>query len=285
MASGLSTEPAASGATSRAAASAKGISRALSWACAAAALAASTTGLAAPGAYDASAATTEMLRGFDLVLLAVVVPGLLLTLLARSPGADMVRLGLLGYTMYAALLASAVGGLGGALLIDVALLTAASGGVLTTLLGTLNTTGFHVRSRRAALPLALLSVSLAGMWVIAAVHGAATGQTPAGSLLVETELTVRLGIVLDLWLLVPLYGVAAALLWRGARGARELGYLALVSGLVHQAGYVSALMFQAGADIAGAPAFDPVEPVIIALYVAGLLALAAAERSQRTVRP
>lgn len=257
------------------------LSRTSSWACAGVALAASTTGLAAPGAYDASAATTAMLRGFDLVLLAVVVPGLLLTLLTRRPGADMVRLGLLGYTTYAALFASVVGGLGHAFLVDVALLVSASAGVLTTLLGNRNTAGLRVRSRGAALPLALLSVSLAGMWVFAALQGAVTDQAPAGSLLVETDVTVRLGMVLDLWLLVPLYGVAAALLWRGAKSSRQLGYLALVSGLVHQVSYVSALAFQAGADVSGASAFDPVEPVIIALYVAGLLALALAERRQR----
>ena len=43
----------------------------------------------------------------------------------------------------------------------------------------------------------------------------------------------------------------------------------LASGVLHQLGYMAALVFQARADVPGATAFDSAEPVIVAAFVAG----------------
>lgn len=59
-----------------------------------------------------------------------------------------------------------------------------------------------------------LVAALGGMWIYIAVDIAVTGDVPTGSRLVETNLVVHLGMALDLTLLVPLYAVAAVLLWQ-----------------------------------------------------------------------
>lgn len=68
-------------------------------------------------------------------------------------------------------------------------------------------------------------------------------------------------------MLVPLYVTAAVLLWRRAPWGYLLAALALVSGTLQQISYLVAMPFQAAADIPGAVAFDPLEPVIALLYV------------------
>ena len=52
-----------------------------------------------------------------------------------------------------------------------------------------------------------------------------------------------------------------------------LGAIALVAGLMHQLGYLVALLFQDLAGVPGAVAFDPFEPVIVAVYVTGSVLL------------
>lgn len=256
----------------------------LTWLCAGVAAAASTLGLVAPNAYATSDATVEMLRGFDAVMLVVVVPGLVVAALLRRPRTELMRSGLLTYTVYAALVGAITGGLGVAFLAHVLLLASASITLLVTLGPSLAGSSARLRSRWAAFPLALLALSLTLMWTISAVRTSATGDTPEGSLLVEDDLTVRLGMILDLWLIVPLYALAAVLLWRGDGPGRVVGYVAVVSGLVHQLAYTTALMFQSHADIAGAQAFDPFEPAIICLYVVGLAGILVAERPRRLSR-
>jgi hypothetical protein len=111
------------------------------------------------------------------------------------------------------------------------------------------------------------------MWTYDCVWFAVTGQVPAGSALVETDAMVHLGIVLDLSLLVPTYVAGCLLLWRRARWGYVLAAVALVSGLVQQAGYVVALPFQVAADVPAAVAFDPYAPMITVHYVVGALLL------------
>lgn len=241
---------------------------------AAAALAASAVGSLTEGGYRADAATEWTLRGFDLVTLLVVVPAL--TFLPRRGGRlAHVRTGLLLYLLYGSLFAAATGGLGSAFLLQVAVACAAT----LTLVHIVVTRGpapvavGRVGRRMSASLLALLAASLAGMWVTASLRAARDGTVPAGSSLVESELAVRLGMVLDLWLLVPLYALAAVLLWRGRKWGRALGLVAGVSGLVHQLSYLAALLAQARADVPGARAFDPLEPAIVAVYALILLPL------------
>jgi hypothetical protein len=237
---------------------------------------AAATGLLADGAYDAPAATTEMLRGYDLVTLVVAVPLLLLSRLGQRKRERVLRLGLLAYLVYTALLASVAGGLGAAFLLDVAVLGLAAAGVVLGV-STIDTRPLVLRrpahSRVAAVLLGVLALALAAMWVVAAVGAAATGDAPAGSALVETDLVVRLGMVLDLALLVPVYVLAALLLWRGRAWGAVLGGVAVVSGLLHQVSYLVAMVFQSVADVPGAQWTDPLEPLIVAVYATALTTL------------
>ena len=95
----------------------------------------------------------------------------------------------------------------------------------------------------------------------------------------------HLGMALDLSLLVPLYAVAAVLLWRRAAWGYLLATVVLVSGLLHQLSYMVAMPFQAAADVPGAVSFDPGEPVIVLLYrVAATLLFRGAGRTARPWR-
>jgi hypothetical protein len=239
------------------------------------ALTASTAGLLLDEAYDANPATTEMLRGYDLVTAVVVAP-LLVGSLLRRRGPTALRTGLLAYLAYTFLLASVTGGLGRAFLLDVAVLSISMAALATSLVS------IDVRALRVPGPtpdrvagalLGVLAVALAGMWVVAAVTSAATGEMPAGSVLVESDLVVRLGIVLDLALLVPSYALAAVLLWQGSPWGFVLGVLATVSGLLHQLSYQAGMVVQSLADVPGARWFDPFEPAIVLVYVVALVAL------------
>jgi hypothetical protein len=130
--------------------------------------------------------------------------------------------------------------------------------------------------------LALLAVSLGGIWLFASVEFMLTDRVPAGSALVETDSLVKLGIALDLSLLVPGYAVAAVLLWRRHAWGYVLGAILLTSGVVHQIGYMVALPFQVAANIPGATAFDPIEPVIATGFLTAAVTLLASARQGRT---
>ena len=130
--------------------------------------------------------------------------------------------------------------------------------------------------------LAVLAAGLGGMWLVASAQFALTDQVPAGSALVETNSLVTLGIALDLSLLVPGYAVAGVLLWRRHAWGYVLGAILLTSGVAHQVGYMVALPFQAAANVAGATAFDPVEPVIATGFLLAAVTLLASARQGRT---
>jgi hypothetical protein len=79
-----------------------------------------------------------------------------------------------------------------------------------------------------------------------------------------------------------LRGLAAVLLWRRRPWGYVLAALALISGTVHQVGYLVALPFQAAADVPGAVGFDPLElPVAAAFLVGSAWLLAGLRRSPR----
>lgn len=232
-------------------------------------------GLLVPAAYDAPSATVEMLRGYDLVTLVVVTPVLLLTRRDLSPRTPVVRAGMLAYLVYTYLISSITGGLGVAFLPDVAVLSLSLWALGLTLVGTQPSVAppGGPAPRIAASMLGVLALSLGGMWFAAYTTAVVTGDTPAGSALVETDAVVQLGMVLDLALLVPTYGIASVLLWRGGGWAPMVAGLALVSGLLHQVSYLVAMPFQTVADVPGAAWTDPFEPMIVAAYLVGLIAL------------
>lgn len=106
--------------------------------------------------------------------------------------------------------------------------------------------------RSVAVVLGLLAAGLGGMWIAEAVRAAAGSSTPTGSLLVETSTLVQAGMVLDLVLLVPGYLLAAVLLWRRSPWGPVSPSAVLVSGTLHQASYMVALVFQQAAGVPGA---------------------------------
>lgn len=234
---------------------------------------AAALGLLFDGVYGKDEATVQMLRGFDAVTLVMIGPALLLAVLADRRGHALGRvlvaslLAYLGYTYAYHLLGA---GFTDLLLLHAPLVTITLVALVLILrnipVADLASSAAHARVRLPAAVLALLAVSLGAMWAYACVAYAVEGTTPAGSSLVESDTIVHLGIVLDLTVLVPLYGAAAVLLWSRRAWGYLLAALALVSGTLHQVSYVVALLFQYAADVPGSVAVDPVEPVILLLY-------------------
>lgn len=256
---------------------------------------AALAGLLADGLYLAGRdgtgpeATAQMLRGYDLVTLVVAAPLVLWATTGARRGTLTGRLvgaagwAYLGYTYAYHVLGN---GLTDLLLLHVAVLVGsvlALGRELAALRAGTVPPDARRAARGAAVALGVLAASLGGMWVVACLDYAVTGELPAGSLLVETDRVVQLGIVLDLAVLVPLYGAAAVLLWRGRWWGVVLGAVALVAGILHQVAYLVALVLQDVADVPGADGLDPFEPVVVAVYAAGAALLArTVRRTERT---
>jgi hypothetical protein len=244
------------------------------------ALVAAAAGLLIDDVYGEPAATAQMLRGYDLVTLAVV-PVMAYSLIRARRGSERAELmwaGVLAYVAYTYayyvfgtsfndlfLLHIAVFGTSVFALVLV-LLTVDAGRIADRL-------RHRTRGRVVAGLLALLAMALGGLWVSVLLRFWATGDVPEGSALVETEVVVHLGIALDLALLVPAYALAAVLLWRSNAWGYVISGVVLVAGIMHQLSYMVALPFQAVADVPGAVGFDPFEPVIVAVYVVAAVLL------------
>lgn len=233
----------------------------------------SAIGLLSEGVYGGDQSTVQMLRGFDSVTVFLVGPAMLLAVVADRRGSTLGRLlvasmlAYLGYTFAYHLLGA---GFTDLMLLHSPLVSLTLVALLLTLrnlpmveLAGRARTGMRV----PAVLLGLLAVSLGAMWVYAGVAYVLDETMPAGSSLVESDTIVHLGIVLDLTVLVPLYGAAAVLLWRHRAQGFVLAALALVAGTLHQISYVVALLFQFSANVPGSVPLDPVEPVILLIYV------------------
>jgi hypothetical protein len=253
----------------------------------------SVAGLVTAGLYGELESTASMLRGYDLVTLLVVVPVLSAALLGvrRASGvAGLMWVSMLAASVYTYAIYVFGTGFNDLFLVHVAVFSAS---LFALVLGLTAPDLAAVGSRLArgggwgravAVLLGFLAAALGGMWVYVSLRFAITGDVPAGSALVETETVVHAGIVLDLALLVPAYAGACIGIWRGRPWGYVVGAVMLVSGIVHQIGYLVALAFQATADIPGATAFDAFEPVIAALFVVGAALLLAPLRGGRDGR-
>lgn len=252
------------------------VGRASVWAFTAALLAllASLAGLLIDGVYVGEESTAAMLRAYD-ALTVLVAPALGVAAVWARRGSDrahLVSAGLVAYLVYTYAYHLFGTGFNDLFLLHAAVV--ATGVVALVLqLTSLDVQAFteevrpRTRTRWAAVVLGLLAVALGGMWVYFAVHNAVTGEVPAGSRLVETDMVVHLGMALDLVLLVPLYGAASLLLWRGSPWGYVLGAVAVIAGVLHQVGYLLAMPFQVAADVPGAVSYDAGEPIIVALYL------------------
>jgi hypothetical protein len=228
-----------------------------------------------------------MLHGFDVVTLVVVVAlvgSLLVERRSRwATPAQLVETSLLAYLAYTYAYYVLGTGFTSLMLLHAAVLATAVTALVLAVkrldpVSLAQAFSSSTRTRLPAVVLATLAIALGSMWVVASVRSAATGEVPPGSALVETDVVVHLGVVLDLVLLVPLYTVAAVQLWRRSPWGFVTGTVALVAGLLHQVSYVVALVAQHAADVPGAAAYDPAEPVIVAVYAVGLLPLIAGLR-------
>jgi hypothetical protein len=254
------------------------LARTLSAAVALLTAASSATGLLLHNLYQDPAPLVAALRGYDLVALVVGVP-LLTAALARarhgSPRAVLLWAGALAYVVYHYAVHVFGTAFNALFLVHLAAFFL-SGLALVVLLRSLDVdaliagfrSGTPVRAVGGAL--AALAVALGGMWTYYSVRFALTGATPGESRLVLPLSSVHLGYVLDLVLLVPSYAAAAVLLWRRRPWGVVAGTVLLVAGALSQLDYVVALLVQAASEVPGATAFDPVEPIILGVYAAGV---------------
>jgi hypothetical protein len=253
----------------------------LVWVAAALALAAALAGLLLDGVYTGAGSTAQILRGYDVATAVLVVPGL-------SVAAGYLRAGsLLGRLVSAGLLADLVYSyafyvfgtpFNDLFLLHLGVFSASLTALVLTVAGAdldAVATRFHAPTRAwpAAATLALLALSLGAMWISAAIVNAVNQRIPAGSRLVETTEVVHLGMALDVAVQVPLYAAAAVLLWRRSAWGYVLAFVALLSGIPEQVSYLVAMPLQVMAGVPGAVAFDPLEPVILAVYALGLVML------------
>ena len=254
-------------------------------------IAATIAGLLVDGLYRDPMSTTSLLRAYDLVTLAVVAPGLAIGVVGARRGstrAILMWLGMLAATVYTYAYYLFEAALNDAFLLHVAVFSAALFALILGLAAVEVDTiaaQFGPKTPRRLISgfLMLLAASLGGLWLFASVQFAVTDRVPAGSALVETDSLVKLGMALDLSLLVPGYALAAVLLWRRNVWGYVLGAILLTSGVAHQISYMVALPFQVAADVPGATAFDPAEPVIASGFLLAAVALLASAR--RGVEP
>lgn len=267
-----------------------GVDAAARWLCAGVAVVvagASAAGLWARGLYTDGSAVGAMFRGYDLVTLAVVAPVLALTLLPGWRGraaAQLLRIAMLAYCVYNYAYYLFGAGLNAALLAHTAIF-ATSAYALVMSVAALDIAGlarrFRARTpaRTVASILLLLAVPLAWIQTSALAGYALAGNVPQEPSQLVVPLTfTRLGAVLDLSLLVPAYLLAAVWLWRRRAAGYVLAASVLLAGALHQASYIAGMVFQITADIPGA-AFDPYEPLIVALFALGAGLLLANLRS------
>jgi hypothetical protein len=216
-----------------------------------------------------------MLRAFDLVSLVVAVPVLAACLVpARrgSPRVQLVWVGMLGYVGYTYAMYVFGASFNAAFLVHVALFSLAVF-ALVLALGGLDVAavaaafGRRTPVRTVGVVLAFLGGGLGAMWVFYSLRFAVAGTPPEESLLVLPATYLHLAYVLDLAFLVPIYLAAAVLLWRRRAWGYVLATGVAVFSVVYQVNYTVALLFQWRAGVPGSVAFDPQEPLVIALSV------------------
>lgn len=249
---------------------------------------ASTLGLWIPRLYTDGDAVEAMFRGYDLVALVFVAPALALTLvpaIRRQAVGVLLRIGMLTYCVYNYAYYLFGAELNAALLTHVAIFTASLYALVISLIA-VDAVALASRwwsrtpARTVALILGLLGVALAALQLSGLLRFALTGVVlDEPSRLVVPATFTRLGAVLDLSLLVPVYLLAAVWLWRRRPWGYLLASTVLLAGTLHQVAYISGMLFQIGADVPEA-GFDPFEPFILALYAVGTVLLLAGSRSR-----
>jgi hypothetical protein len=255
--------------------------------------AAAAAGLGIDGLYRDPEPVVAMLRAYDLVSLVVAVPVLAACLApARrdSPRAQLVWVGMLGYAGYTYAMYVFGTSFNDVFLLHVTLFSLAVfafGLALGGLDVAAIAAGFGPRTpaRTVGALLAFLGGGLGAMWVFYSLRFAVADTPPEESLLVLPDTYLHLAYVLDLALLVPTYLVAAVLLWRRQAWGYVLATGVAVFSLVYQVNYVVALLFQWRAGVPGSVAFDPQEPLVVAVSVLAAGALLRSVSAAGPCRP
>ncbi|PFG38294.1 hypothetical protein ATJ97_0767 [Georgenia soli] len=243
----------------------------------------SLAGVLVPGLYRDPDAVVAMLRANDLITLTLAVPLLVWSLVAErygSPRAQLVRAGMLAYSVYT--FATVVFGtaFNALFLVHVALFSLSVAALVLSLVALdverlARAVSPRTPLRPVAVLLGLLGAGLGGMWVYYALRFALIGEPPEESQLVLPIASLHLAYVLDLALLVPGYLVAAVTLWRRAPWGYVIAGVLLTSGTLQQLQYMTGLLVQRTTGVPGAVAYDPAEPFIMLAFVAATVVLLA----------
>jgi hypothetical protein len=251
---------------------------------------ASGVGLFVDDLYQEPAAVAAMFRGYDLIALLIIAPLIAVTslpALRRSVQAQLLWTSGLAFGVYHSALYVFGTEFNDIFLLHVAVFSAsifAFGLAIANLEvpGIANRFVDRTPARLIAAILLLLAATLAVFWIVPSLRFAITGEIPTeGSELIAPAAITHLGWVLDLSMLAPAYALAGIMLWRRAPWGFVLATVVLVAGLVQQVAYMTALVFQANADIPGASGFDPFEPVIATPYLIGAVVLLMSIRADR----
>ncbi len=209
---------------------------------------ASALGLLVEPLYRDNLLVSSGWRGTDLITLAVAVP-LLVTAAARAARgdahADLVWLGLLDYALYNYLFYLFGAAFNGAFLLYVAIVIAATSGLVFGLVN-LDVSGmagrFDARTpvRGVALFLGLLALGLGGFHVALAASFLVSGAPPA--LLHSISHPTNVIAALDLWLVVTPSLLAAVWLWRRQPWGVVLAVILTVKGAVYMAALSAATL-------------------------------------------
>ena len=235
-------------------------------------VAASAAGVWVHGLYKDAPWASAAFRGGDLVTLVVAVPVLVAALLLSRYGsrrAQLVWAGTLVYAVYNGAFSVFGTAFNDVFLLHVALFSLSLFALALTL-ANLDVAGIaagfakRTPARWISAFLLLVAAGLGGMWTFVSLRFAATGELPDG---VMPATGLHLVYTLDLSLVVPSLALAGVLLWRRAAWGYVLAAVLSVYGLIYQLNFMSASFFQANAHVAGAAAFDPLEPPLVAGFL------------------
>ncbi|SPL98934.1 Function Code:14.00 - Unknown [[Actinomadura] parvosata subsp. kistnae] len=236
---------------------------------------AASAGLLDEGLYSGPTALIARFRGNDMATLVAGVPLLSVALTASVRGSargDLVWAGMLGYSIYNYAYYVYDPAFTDLFLVHVAIvvLSAASLGLALTDLDL--TTRARTAMRWVGGLLLLLAVTLTGMYGVSLVRLAVTGAPPM-DVLPLPQAQVHLGMALDLTMVVPTLVLAGVLLWRRTAWGYALGVATCVYVGAYQLNYLMARYFVAQAGVPGVAYAEPLDLLIPALLLTGVLAL------------
>ena len=229
-------------------------------------------GVLVPDVYDEIPWAEAALRGGDLVSLVVVVP-LLCAGIARAGRSGAARLvwgGALAYNVYNYAYFVFGTRFNDLFLVHVLVLSLSAWGLVFLLGDVMASTDLHESlSARAtqlvAALLGLVAVVLCGLWGIAILSQALSGDLPEG---VAPPAALHTVYAVDLTFFVSSLVVAAVLVWRRGAWGRVAGAVMSTAAALYLLNLMAAQLFQSRAGVEGVVAFSPVSAGLFLLFAA-----------------